>query len=74
MYYQNFYCIIALTKNLNFLLSFLGIPALLYKLVAVDFLYFQNVFGGLAEWLNATVLKTVISSLVSGVRIPHPLQ
>ena len=31
--------------------------------------------GELAEWLNAAVLKTVISSRVSGVRIPgSPLE
>ncbi len=28
--------------------------------------------GGLAEWLNATVLKTVLRETVTGVRIPEP--
>lgn len=28
--------------------------------------------GGMAEWLNAAVLKTVVPSRVPGVRIPLP--
>lgn len=39
---------------------------------AVFIFVFHN--GGMAEWTNATVLKTVISATVSGVRIPLPPQ
>ena len=28
--------------------------------------------GGLAEWLNAAVLKTVLREIVTGVQIPEP--
>ena len=37
---------------------------------AVFIFVFHN--GGMAEWTNATVLKTVISATVSWVRIPLP--
>ena len=30
-----------------------------------------NILGSLPEWLNGTVLKTVILETVSGVRIPE---
>ncbi len=33
---------------------------------------FRHLVGGVAEWTNATVLKTVIPSRVSRVRIPSP--
>ena len=33
---------------------------------------FWHLVGGVAEWTNATVLKTVIPSRVSRVRIPSP--
>ena len=32
----------------------------------------QTRLGGVAEWLKATVLKTVRRETVSGVRIPPP--
>ena len=37
-----------------------------------EYLTFAVHFGGMAEWLNAPVLKTGIRESVSGVRIPIP--
>lgn len=37
-------------------------------------IYVLLIFGGVAEWLNAAVLKTVESSRAPGVRIPPPPQ
>ena len=51
-------------KSLNFLMQ----TILQFR----EYLTFAVHFGGMAEWLNAPVLKTGIRESVSGVRIPIP--